>query len=154
MEPGFEVCLKLHWFLLKILALPKSGFFVENCQIFSQFRSSWPNPLPKSYQILTLDRFLHELSVGAIPRSKCVSLHEIFDIWTTKKWQKSRFGLSWLFLRFNISTTDFELVTKLGALKDFDESNNFLQLVSKYSKILRSYGEIGPPREKFGILKN
>ena len=91
---------------------------------------------------------------GAIPRSKCVSLHEIFDIWTTKKWQKSRFGLSWLFLRFNISTTDFELVTKLGALKDFDKSNNFLQLVSKYSKILRSYGEIGPPREKFGILKN
>ena len=37
MEPGFEVCLKLHWFLLKILALPKSGFFVENCQIFSRF---------------------------------------------------------------------------------------------------------------------
>ena len=110
--------------------------------------------IAQSYQILTLDRFLHELSVGAIPRSKCVSLHEIFDIWTTKKWQKSRFGLSWLFLRFNISTTDFELVTKLGALKDFDESNNFLQLVSKYSKILRSYGEIGPPREKFGILKN
>ena len=75
------------------------------------------------------------------------------DIWDLGH-QKSKETCSLLFLRSNISTTNFKVVTKVGAQKDFDERINLLQLLWKNSKILQSYGRIGPPREKFGILKN